>query len=75
MPLARMTPVAGHELVEARDVHGLAAIVDEGGDAVLLGLALVVVMVVMLVVVMLVVVVVIVVIVVVVALDFIDPCG
>ena len=39
-------PVAGNELVEARDVHGFATVVDEGGDAVFFGLAFVMVMVV-----------------------------
>jgi len=38
-------PVAGDEFVEARDVHRLAAVVDECGDAVLFGLAFVVMMV------------------------------
>lgn len=45
-------PVAGDEFVEARDVHRLATVVDEGADAVLFGLAFVVMVMVVVVVVM-----------------------
>ena len=49
--------MAGHELVEAAQVHRFTTVVDEGSNAVLFGFALVVVMVVMFVVMMMLVVV------------------